>query len=84
MDELIIIKRSELIRAIEKTLARLNHNEIDDWISKNQASKIAKRIKIERAMHDGRVRFYVVNNKKIPRIWINRADVEKILNNGNK
>jgi len=80
MDELIIIKRSELIRAIEKTLVNLGYGKVETWISQHQAAQLIGRHRLRKAMLSGVIWFRrdFANN----RIYVLRADIEKILNNG--
>ena len=87
MTDPITIERAELHiiidRAIEQTLNELGikRKDFNPWMSQNQASKIVGRRRLERAMERGLVEWYKTNmDKRTGRVYINRKDVEKLLN----
>jgi hypothetical protein len=50
-------------------------------ITQNQAFKLAGRKPVERAMREGRVKFYKEDfDRKFSRVYIKRKDVEQLMN----
>ena len=57
-------------------------SKIKPWMSQNQARKLVGRARVDRAMREGKIKWRKENyDSKVGRIFLNRKDVEKLLNN---
>jgi len=78
MNNLVIIDIDSLNRAIATAIKQVNKNDV--WITQNQACKLVKRCRLEKAMKDGRVHFMKTGNKRYSRVLVVKKDVEKLIN----
>jgi len=79
MSNLVIIDIDNLSRAIERAIRQANKNDV--WITQNQACKLVKRCRLEKAMAENRVRWKKIGNERYSRVLVIREDVERLINN---
>ena len=88
MTDPITIERSQLQdivdRAITRTLTDLGirARDITPWITKNRASKLIGRVRLETAMEKGLVEWRKDDIRRPhSRVWIRKKDLDKLINN---
>ena len=79
MSKLLIMDTDQLSRAIETAIRQANKNDV--WITQNQACKLIKRCRLEKAMAEDRVRWKKTGNERYSRVLVVKKDVEKLINN---
>ena len=87
-EEKYIILSPEQLRimlnaAVTKTLEEIGIKspKVRPWITQNQAHKLAGRVRVDRAMREGRVRWHKEDiDRKLSRVYINRQDIERLIN----
>lgn len=78
-EDMGIMLRTTVTRTLEDL--GIKTRKIKPWISQNKAYQLVGRSRVDRAMREGKIKWRKENiDKKLGRIYLNRKDVEKLLN----